>query len=115
MPSAATIRTQVESALAHKIPSALTPPVRMVRPVASTGIEPLDELVQGGFPIGAMTELVGEVCSGRMPLALSFLSQVTAADKVCAWIAASNTFNPAAASAAGVDLRRLLWVRLWRE
>jgi hypothetical protein len=58
-----------------------------------------------------MTELVGEVCSGRMSLALSFLSQVTATEKVCAWIDVSNTFNPAAASAAGVDLRRLLWVR----
>jgi hypothetical protein len=111
MPSASTIRIQVESALAHKIPSALTPPVRMVRPVMQTGIGPLDELVQGGFPVGAMTELVGEACSGRMSLALSFLSRVTAAEKVCAWIDASNTFNPTAAAAAGVDLRRLLWVR----
>ena len=111
MPSSSTIRVQVESALAHKFPSALTPPARMVRPVVPTGIGPLDELVQGGFPVGAMTELVGDVCSGRMSLALSFLSQVTAAEKVCAWIDASNTFNPAAASAAGVDLRRLLWVR----
>ena len=83
----------------------------MVRPVVPTGINPLDELVQGGFPIGAMTELVGDACSGRMSLALSFLSQVTATEKVCAWIDASNTFNPASASAAGVDLRRLLWVR----
>jgi recombination protein RecA len=101
MSFAATIRIQVESALAHKIPSALTPPVRVVRPVAPTGIGPLDALVQGGLPIGAITELVGEVCSGRMSLALSFLSQVTAAEKVCAWIDASNTFNPAAASGAG--------------
>ena len=111
MPSSATSRIQVESALAHKIPSALTPPARMVRPVVSTGIVPLDELVQGGFPVGAVTELVGEACSGRMSLALSFLSQVTEAEKVCAWIDASNTFNPAAAAAVGVDLRRLLWVR----
>ena len=111
MPSASSIRVQVESALAHRFPSALTPPARMVRPVVRTGIVPLDELVQGGFPVGAMTELVGDVCSGRMSLALSFVSQVTAAEKVCAWIDASNTFNPAAASAAGVDLRRLLWVR----
>lgn len=111
MPSSATIRVQVESALAHKFPSALTPPARMVRPVVSTGIGPLDDLVQGGLPIGAMTELVGEGCSGRMSLALSFLSQVTAAERVCAWIDASNTFNPAAAASAGVDLRRLLWVR----
>ena len=111
MPSASAIRIQIESALAHKIPSALTPPVRLVRPVMQTGISPLDDLVQGGFPVGAMTELVGEACSGRMSLAMSFLAQVTAAEKVCAWIDASNTFNPTAAAAAGVDLRRLLWVR----
>jgi recombination protein RecA len=111
MPSSTTIRIQVESALAHKFASPLTPRARMARPVISTGIGPLDELVQGGLPVGAMTELVGEVCSGRMSLALSFLSQVTAAEKVCAWIDASNTLNPAAASAVGVDLRRLLWVR----
>src|ERR1700733_10834216 len=111
MTSSSTIRVQVESALAHKFPSALTPPARMVRPVVSTGIGPLDELVQGGFPIGAVTEVVGEECSGRMSLALSFLSQVTAAGKVCAWIDASDTFNPASAASAGVDLKRLLWVR----
>ena len=111
MSSSATIRVQVESALAHKFPSALTPPARMMRPVVPTGIGALDDLVQGGLPIGAMTELVGDVCSGRMSLALSFLSQVTAAEKLCAWIDAANTFNPTAASAAGVDLRRLLWVR----
>jgi recombination protein RecA len=111
MISSATIRIQVESALAHKFPSALTPPARMVRTVVPTGIAPLDELIQGGLPIGAMTELIGEVCSGRMSLALSFLSQVTAAEKVCVWIDATNTFNPSAASAGGVDLRRLLWVR----
>ncbi|MGC9197800.1 MAG: recombinase RecA [Acidobacteriaceae bacterium] len=111
MSASSTIRAQIESALAQKFPSALTPPARMVRPVVSTGIGPLDELVHGGLPVGAMTELVGETCSGRMSLALSFLAQVTAAEKVCAWIDAANTFNPAAASAAGVDLRRLLWVR----
>ncbi len=109
--ASSTIRVQIESALAHKFPSALTPPARMVRPVVSTGIGALDELVHGGLPVGAMTELVGETCSGRMSLAVSFLARVTAAEKVCAWIDAANTFDPAAASAAGVDLRRLLWVR----
>lgn len=111
MPSSAKIRVQVEAALANKFPSALTPPARVARPVVSSGIAPLDDLIQGGFPVGAMTELVGASCSGRMSVALSFLSQVTTEEKVCAWIDASNTFNPAAAAAVGVDLRRLLWVR----
>jgi recombination protein RecA len=86
MASAATIRVQVESALARKYPSALTAPPRMVRPVVSSGVGPLDELLLGGLPVGALTELVGETCSGRMSLALSFLSQITAMGKVCAWI-----------------------------
>jgi recombination protein RecA len=111
MASAATIRVQVESALARKYPSALTPRPQMVRPVVSSGVEPLDQLLNGGLPVGALTELVGETCSGRMSLALSFLSQITAMGKVCAWIDASNTFDPASAASVGVDLRRLLWVR----
>ena len=111
MASAATIRVQVESALARKFPSALTPPPRMVRLVIPSGVGPLDELLLGGLPVGALTELVGETCSGRMSLALSFLSQITAMGKVCAWIDASNTFDPSSAASVGVDLKRLLWVR----
>lgn len=108
MASAATIRVQVESALARKYPSALTPPPRMVRPVVSSGIGALDELIQGGLPVGALTELVGEECSGRMSLALSFLSQITAMGKVCAWIDASNTFDPSSAASVGVAVVRRL-------
>lgn len=111
MPSSTSIRVQVELALSQKFPSALTPPVRMVRPVVATGIGPLDALLEGGLPIGAMTELVGKECSGRTSVALSFLSRITASGKVCAWIDASNSFNPASAASIGVDLRRLLWVR----
>jgi hypothetical protein len=36
-----------------------------VRPLVSTGISELDRLLQGGFPVGAVTELVGRECSGR--------------------------------------------------
>lgn len=111
MPPSATIRVQVESALAHRIPSALTPTARIVRPLISTGIVELDELIQGGFPVGAVTELVGGECSGRTSLALSFLSRITSAGKVCAYIDASNSFHPASAASVGVDLKRLLWVR----
>ena len=111
MPPSATIRIQVEAALAHKIPSALTPPARIVRPLVPTGIGELDGLIQGGFPVGAVTELVGGECSGRTSVALSFLSRITAAGKVCAWIDASNSFHPASAASVGVDLKRLLWVR----
>jgi recombination protein RecA len=109
--SATAIRLQIETALAHKIPSALTPAQKMVRPVAMTGIETLDELLHGGLPVGAISELVGSECSGRTSVALSFLARITQAGKVCAWIDVSNALDPVSAAAAGIDLARLLWVR----
>jgi recombination protein RecA len=111
MATTSTIRTQIEAALAHKIPSALTPAPKMIRPLTETGIESLDDLLQGGLPIGAVSELVGPECSGRTDIALSFVAHLTQASKVCAWIDASNNFDPTSAAAAGVDLARLLWVR----
>lgn len=111
MPSASTIRVQVEAALAARIPSALTPPPKLIRPVNPVGIGALDELLGGGFPVGAVTELVGDECSGRTSVALSFLASITAAGKVCAWIDAADTLHPASAASVGIDLKRLLWVR----
>jgi recombination protein RecA len=111
MTTSSAIRLQIESALAQKIPSALTPTPKMIRRVAATGIASLDEVLKGGLPVGAVSELVGSECSGRTSVTLSFLSRMTQAAKVCAWIDVSDTLDPASASAAGVDLARLLWVR----
>jgi len=109
--SSAALRQQIEAALAHKIPSALTPAPRILRPVASVGIPSVDELLEGGLPLGAITEVVGSECSGRTSFALSFLSVMTQSGKVCAWVDVSNALHPESAAAAGVDLSRLLWVR----
>jgi len=91
MPSAISLRRQIEANLANRIPSALTPVPRTIRPVAPTGIQTIDELLEGGLPLGAITEVVGPECSGRTSLALSFLAQMTQAEKVCAWIDVSET------------------------
>ncbi|MGC2160804.1 MAG: recombinase RecA, partial [Silvibacterium sp.] len=111
MSSAATIRLQIEAALARKIPSALTPAPRVIRPVAPTGVGEVDELLEGGLPIGAITEMVGPESSGRTAVALSFLRHLTHAGRVCAWIDVSDTLSPESAAAAGIDLARMLWVR----
>lgn len=111
MPSAATIRLQVEAALARRIPSALTPAQKAIRPVAPTGVAEVDALLEGGLPVGAITEMVGAESSGRTSLALSFLAGITRAGNVGAWIDVLNTLDPESAAAAGVDLSRLLWVR----
>jgi RecA/RadA recombinase len=111
MPSATILRRQIEANLANRIPSALTPAPRTIRPVATTGIQSVDDLLEGGLPLGAITEIVGPECSGRTSLALSFLAQMTQAEKVCAWIDVSDTLDPESATRVGVDLFRLLWVR----
>src|SRR5208283_3202931 len=100
MPSASAIRLQIESALAARIPAALTPAARMVRPVAPTGIAALDEALHGGLPVGAITELIGPECSGRTSVALAFVAGMTQAGRVCAWLDVSNALDPASAAAA---------------
>jgi hypothetical protein len=105
------LRQQLEATLTHCFPSALTPRLRSIRPVMPTGIESVDELLGGGLPSGAITEVFGAQCSGRTSFALSFLARVTKAKKVCAWIDVSDEFDPESAAADGVDLSHLLLVR----
>lgn len=111
MSSAALLRRQIESALANRIPSALTPAPRTLRPILATGIQAIDELLEGGLPLGAITEVVGPEGSGHTSFALSFLARVTQSERVCAWIDVSDALDPESVAAAGVDLSRFLWVR----
>jgi recombination protein RecA len=93
------IRQQIEAALADRIPSALTPAPRIIRPVTATGVRSVDEVLEGGLPVGAITEMVGTECSGRTSLALSFIAQITQVGKVCAWVDVSNSLQPESAAA----------------
>jgi recombination protein RecA len=111
MPTAQHLRAQIEANLAERIPSALTPLPRVPYPVAPTGIREIDALLQGGFPVGALSEIVGPECSGRTSLALAFVAGMTQEGKVCAWVDVSDTLHPESAAAMGVDLSRLLWIR----
>lgn len=111
MATAAALRIQIEDALATRFPAALTPVARTVRETATTGIAAVDTLLEGGLPVGAISELVGPECSGRTSLALAFAARRTAEGQVCAWIDAGDAFDPESAAASGVRLRQLLWVR----
>jgi recombination protein RecA len=111
MPSAQHLRAQIEANLAERIPSALTPLPRVPSPVAPTGIREIDALLHGGFPVGALSEIVGPDCSGRTSLTLAFVAGMTQEGKVCAWVDVSDTLHPESAAALGVDLSRLLWIR----
>lgn len=111
MPSAAALRLQIENALQTRIPGALTPRPRILRDLAATGIPELDTLLEGGLPIGAITELVGPLSSGRTTLTMAVLAELTQADKTVAWIDVADALDPESAAAAGIDLERQLWVR----
>lgn len=110
MTSAATVRFQIEAALANRIPSALSMVQRTVRPSTPTGIASVDNLLKG-LPIGAITEITGPECSGRTSFTLTFLARLTQAERAVAWIDATNALQPECAAAAGVELSRMLWVR----
>ncbi|MGB6133438.1 MAG: recombinase RecA [Acidobacteriaceae bacterium] len=111
MASAHLLRLQIEAALSSRIPSALTPAPRVIRPTAPTGIAALDERLGGGLPMGGISELTGPECSGRTSLALSFVAELTGSGRVCAWVDVSDALDPESAAAMGVDLERLLWIR----
>jgi recombination protein RecA len=111
MPAASTLRFQIERAVERRFPSALTPTPRMIREVAPTGIAEVDSLLDGGLPVGAISELIGPVSSGRTSLALSFVAKRTESEQVCAWVDADDTLDPESAAASGVVLNRLLWIR----
>jgi len=58
-----------------------------------------------------MSEICGGACSGRTTLAYRLLAATTRRSEVAALIDARDRFDPRCATAAGVDLPRLLWVR----
>jgi len=111
MPTAAALRVEIERALECKFPAALTPAPRANYAVAATGIEAVDELLHGGLPVGAISELTGAESSGRTSLALQFVAARTAEERACAWVDVQDAFDPESAAANGVRLKQLLWVR----
>jgi hypothetical protein len=111
MPSASALRKQIELSLERRFPAALTPQPRTFRETVPTGIAQIDALLNGGLPVGAISELTGPESSGRTSLALSFLSELTREPRVCAWVDASDAFDAESAAASGLILRQLLWVR----
>ena len=59
---------------------------------------------------GAMTELVGPLSSGRTSVLTLCLRAVTRRGALAALVDVDHAFDPGSAAAAGVELRRLLWV-----
>src|ERR1019366_1725775 len=103
---AATLKKQFESVLGGPLEWQARPAPEML----PSGIREVDEAT-GGLPRGCLTEIVGPASSGRTSLLLSILAQATAREEICALVDAEDAFDPASATAAGVRLERLIWVR----
>jgi hypothetical protein len=63
------------------------------------------------LPKGAISEIFGCVSSGKTLVLHELLASASARGEFCAMVDSRGAFDPFSASRAGVDLRRLLWVR----
>lgn len=110
MASVARLRSQVELALAGRVPAPFRYRDADLVETVSAGIPEID-LLAGGLPRGSLTEVCGSACSGKTTLLLAALALRTAEEEACAVIDGSDAFDPYSAEAAGADLKRVLWVR----
>lgn len=108
--STSSLRARIESSLGQHLSSTLFLREKAAPLTVSTGVAKLDALT-GGLPRGALSEITGPVSSGRTSVMLAALAGATRREEACALVDASDSFDPASASAAGVDLDRLLWLR----
>jgi hypothetical protein len=76
----------------------------------SSGIAPLDAILNGGIVRGRVSEIVGRPGLGRTSLAASFAAISTRGGEVAAWIDSAGAFDPHSITMAGADLSRILWV-----
>lgn len=109
-------RAQLESLLRDRkldrtLSTALPPLVQAPDRVVATGMADVDAALTGGVPRGQISELVGPASSGRTTMMCRLLASATRAGELVAVVDVLDRFDPAGASAEGVALDRLLWIR----
>lgn len=115
-PPPSTRKSDLESLLRTRrldrtLTTAIASPVRDDALIAPTGVAALDARLDGGFPRGQLSELVGPRSSGRTSVTLRLLAAATGRGELVALIDALDMLDVESAAAAGIDLARLLWVR----
>ena len=117
MPLARSDRATLVAALAtRRLDRTLTTSLPAIDPhdeysIGPTGLVTLDAPLGGGFPRGQLSELAGAPSSGRMTLLLQFIAAATRRGEIAALVDTHDRLDVASATAAGVDLDRLLWIR----
>ena len=111
MSSVALIRAQIEALLGNRVSAAFVQAPQVEMRTMPTGVTSIDAAI-GGIPCGGITEIIGSsLCStGRKSLQAQLLASATR-DQFCGLIDASDSFDPRSAQTAGVNLKRMLWIR----
>jgi hypothetical protein len=115
MPSTAAIRLQIEAKLANRVPAALSLKIKQVPELFSTGIAEVNAFLSGGISRGSITEISGAPSTGKTSFALTSIATITQTGAACAWVDVSDALSPESATAADVNLKRLLWLRASAE
>ena len=77
--------------------------------VLPTSIERIDALLDGGVARGKMVEIAGR--GARFSIVVAMLAAATSIGEAAALIDLGDAFDPQIGEAAGIDLRRMLWIR----
>jgi recA bacterial DNA recombination protein len=91
------------------VPGTPVPPPDRLAPIPGCG--ELEAALGGGLRRGHLSEIIGPASSGRTTIAAQAMAGAAARGEVVALVDACDTFDPASAAAAGLDLSRLFWVR----
>ena len=103
-------KKSIEAAVAARVGNLFAPSQRVSQQPMATGIPTVD-LLTGGLPRGCITEISGEVSSGRTSFVAAVLAEASHSQECIAYIDVTDSLDPATMHQAGVDLDRLLWVR----
>lgn len=109
------LRAALDPAIAQKVTSAaeLIHALNRTRreDFLPTTIDAIDTILGGGLRRGKVVELVARRAAGRFSIVMSTLAAATSIGEAAALIDVNDHFDPQLGEAAGIDLRRLLWVR----
>lgn len=108
---------ELRARLEPDVASRLTNGTELIRALAKqrrdemlpTTVGPLDELLAGGLARGKVTEVAGR--GPRWSIAIATLAAATSIGEAAALVDLGDSFDPQAGEFAGIDLRRMLWVR----
>src|SRR5207247_5291361 len=95
-------KKSIEAAVAARVGNLFAPSQRVSQKPMATGI-PTVHLPTGGLPRGCITEISGEVSSGRTSFVAAVLSEASHSQEYISYIDVTDSLDPATMLQAEVD------------